>query len=134
MAFGFEMPIQSLLRSLSVVFGSEICCLSFGAAFVVLCFFCCCHCKSGASSAQNKEQQKPPLMFSFVALTLTIIILIIIPLDLRPKSSLVGFETGVWKGETTRTRRGENDHPFSFPLMVKKTFRGVFDTELKGSF
>jgi len=39
MAFGFEMPIQSLLRSLSVVFGSEICCLSFGAAFVVLCFF-----------------------------------------------------------------------------------------------
>jgi len=72
-------------------------------------------------------------MFSFVALTLTIIILIIIPLDLRPKSSLVGFETGVWKGETTRTRRGENDQP-AFPLMVKKTFRGVFDTELKGSF
>jgi hypothetical protein len=38
MAFGFEMPIQSLPRSLSVVFGSEICCLSFGAAFAVLCF------------------------------------------------------------------------------------------------
>jgi len=110
MAFGFEMPTQSLLlRSLSVVFGSEICCLSFGAAFVALCFGCC-HCKSGASSAQNKEQQKPPLMFSFFALIINIIISI--PLDLRPKSSLVGFETGVWKGETTRTRRGENDQLF----------------------
>jgi hypothetical protein len=103
----------------------------FGAAFVVLCFFAAAIVRAELSSAQNKEQQKPPLMFSFVALTLTIII---IPLDLRPKSSLVGFETGVWKGETTRTRRGENDHPFAFPLMVKKTFRGVFDTELKGSF
>jgi hypothetical protein len=76
-------------------------------------------------------------MFSFFALTLTtatIIIIIIIPLDLRPESSLVGFETGVWKGETTRTRRGENDQLFAFPLMVKKTIRGVLDTELKGSF
>ncbi len=46
----------------------------------------------------------------------------------------MGFETGVWKGERTGTRRGENDHLFAFPLMVKKTIRGVLDTELKGSF
>jgi hypothetical protein len=74
-------------------------------------------------------------MFSFFALTLTTTtIIIIIPLDLRPESSLVGFETGVWKGERTRTRRGENDQLFAFPLMVKKKIRGVLDTELKGSF
>ncbi len=46
----------------------------------------------------------------------------------------MGFETGVWKGERARTRRGENDQLFAFPLMVKKKIRGVLDTELKGSF
>jgi hypothetical protein len=74
-------------------------------------------------------------MFSFFALTLTTTTtIIIVPLDLRPESSLVGFETGVWKGERTRTRRRENDQLFAFPLMVKKKIRGVLDTELKGSF
>jgi hypothetical protein len=46
----------------------------------------------------------------------------------------VGFETGVWEGERTRTRRGEIDQLFAFPFMVKKKIRGVLDTELKGSF